>query len=265
MEGEKSMSYQRGKITDRCEEVTSLQSSISAPFLLGEHLKEFLAQGMNPHFNNRVDVSHPEFSLEHIIAVGALYTVQKGLYQRDKYWLRNAIRISKDYGFHLKDVLRVTPLNLWDGCDFLREPYSSIHSDLLIICLVLNPQNEAETTFCAKATMFGARDCRVSGEHNKEGSWRSAVEKSRPKIVVTFSEIENPREVRGCDLAGPNYLPGPESTISAVSLQTKSYALRDFRMETLLRKDIAEIIESNGIHKFEKTPKMTDSSTYYAG
>ncbi|MEN6359751.1 MAG: hypothetical protein ABFD59_06815 [Smithella sp.] len=254
MDGEKGMIYQHRNTTDDREEATSLQSSISVPSIRTEHLKEFRTP------TNGFDIVHVDLSLEHIITVGALYTVQKGLSRRDRQWLRNAITISINLGFHLAQGFRIMPLNLWDGCDFLKEPYSSMNSDLLVICLVLNPQTEAETAFCAKATMFGARDCRVSGEHKKEGSWRSAVEKSSPKIVVTFSEIDNSREVRGCDLSGPSYLPGPVSTVSAVSLQTKLHSARHFRMETLLRKDVAQIIESNGIHQFEETAMMTFDS-----
>ena len=223
------------------DNVVSSPLAIPAPRMIPEHLREFAKSLPDDCSGDVAEGVHPGLIVKLITAVGAIYDPRKGLSQRDRDWLSSAIDCCKGLGFHLSQDFQVMPLNLWDGCDFLDERFSSIPTDLLITCLVCNPRTVDEVTFCGKATMVGARDCRVSGHHNEESSWRQAVERSGAKVVVTFSDIDHPWEVRVCDLKGSNYDSGPDFTVSAISLQS-GIDTRQFRMETLLRKDIAQMI-----------------------
>jgi hypothetical protein len=214
---------------------------ILVPRVIPEHLHDFEKSQSYDFSGDVAQGVHPKTVVKNITAVGAIYDPGKGLSQRDRDWLRNAINCCKGLGLHLSQDFQVTPLNLWDGCDFLDERFSSIPTDLLITCLICNSRTVDEVTFCGKATMIGTRACRVSGHHNEENSWRRAVENSCAKVVVTFSDIDHPWEVQLCDLRGPNYDPGPVYTVSAASLQP-GITTRWFLMETLLCKDITQMI-----------------------
>ena len=120
-----------------------------------------------------------------VCMVGALYSRPLGgLYPRDKQWTTQALQLCTEHGFSVGYNLQLYPCDLQTGRDYIKPKRRLKDIDLVIFCLVRNPSlTEYMTDYDHDEPSL-----RVSPNHFDNEAFPKALERDRPKAVVTFFE-----------------------------------------------------------------------------
>ncbi|MDD5586519.1 MAG: hypothetical protein PHY92_06130 [Alphaproteobacteria bacterium] len=224
------------------------------PRVRGEHLEEFRGVYFGGTNGKANSVPDPYLYLKNITLVGAWYDDRNGFSQRDRQWLSHALQCCGDLGFALSGGPHVTVFNLGNGFDFLG-PVSA-PADLIVSCFVYHPGlnrdihlHEAKdgTTYVVHQGVyrspmgFESSPTAVSKHYFEKDAWHKAAKRTGAKLIVTFSSLSEILETTTRDFMGPGYKAGPTTRVVAYRGPDAREQCQ-FRMETVLREDIASLL-----------------------
>ncbi|NTU76755.1 MAG: hypothetical protein HGA90_02925 [Alphaproteobacteria bacterium] len=204
--------------------------------------------------NHYPDHAENALIIRDVTAVGAEYTLQKGLSPRDLYWLASSMECCIDQGFAVEKDFRLNTVSLFHNEDFLNPEFAMPPTDLLVICFIPDPQNKFDRdelrSISENARIKYPNDIaaqyahRLSDHHFAPDAWAKAAHKSGAKVITTFLSYPLTMEIDRECLKGKSYKDGICYTIEAPSLSW-SDDFSTYYGESLVKRDIARKIRAN--------------------
>lgn len=177
----------------------------------------------------------PQKPIQNIIAAGAEYNSKRGLYIRDRIWLKATLQFCNQYNIPVSRKFKFTPINMANGQDIL-DPRLRLQADILVVCYVVNPDLFDPKDLTKRHEKHGAM-FNVSPLHTKT-AWAEAAQRMGARLIVTFNQAA---EICSNDFVSlPGYVKGPQQSHQLeATLGNGQLKKETFKMETVFRQDLA--------------------------